>query len=78
MNNPASQTIRSETSQPTLLNTGVQLRDLNGQTVYAVLEGIGPAIKGVGLVEKLSKNIFCMLTCKESHRDSLYSCIDSL
>lgn len=77
MKNHASQTIQSETSHLTLLNTGIQLRDLNGQTVNAVLEGIGTPIKGVGLIEKLSKNIFCMLTCKKSQRDFLYSFIIS-
>lgn len=65
--------IWSETSQQTLLHTGVQLGDLNGQTVNAVLEGIGTPIKGVGLIEKLSKNIFCMFTCKKNQREFLYS-----
>lgn len=52
----------------TLLHAGVQLGDLDGQAVDAVLERIGTPIKGVGLVKKLPKNIFCMFTCNTEQR----------
>ena len=51
-------------NDPTLLHAGVQLCDLDGQAVDTVLQGVGTSVKGVGLVEKLPKNIFCMFTCK--------------
>lgn len=50
----------------TLLHAGVQLGDLEGQAVDTVLEGVGAPVKGVGLVKKLPKNIFCMFTCSQS------------
>lgn len=47
----------------TLLHTGVQLGDLDGQAVDTVLERIGTPIKGVGLIKELPENIFSMFTC---------------
>lgn len=48
----------------TLLHTGVQLGNLVGQTVDAVLETVGTHIKGIGFIKKFPKYIFCMFTCK--------------
>lgn len=53
-------------SELTLLNAGVQLGDLDGQVVDSVLERIGAPVKGVGLIKKLPKDIFCMFTCNQS------------
>ena len=55
-------------SELTFLHAGVQLCDLDGQAVYAVLERVGAHIKSVGLVEKLAKNIFCLCTCNQSRK----------
>lgn len=56
-------------SELTLLHAGAQLGDLDGQAVDAVLEWVGTHIKGVGLVKKLPKNIFCMFTCNQSEEN---------
>lgn len=50
----------------TLLHTGVQLRDLDGQAVDTVLKRVCAHIKSVGLIKKLPKNIFCMFTYNQS------------
>lgn len=46
---------------PTFFHGGVQLRDLDGQPVDAVLQGVGAQIEGVGLVKQLAEYILCML-----------------
>lgn len=53
-------------SELTLLHAGVQLSDLDGQAVDTVLKRVGAPVKGVGLIKKLPKNIFCMFTCNQS------------
>lgn len=52
----------------TLLHTGVQLGDLDGQAVDTVLERIGPPIKGVGLIKELPEHIFSMFTCNTEQK----------
>jgi len=47
----------------TFLHAGVQLGDLDGQALDAVLEGVGAPVKGVGLVKKIPEDILCMFTC---------------
>lgn len=47
---------------PTFLNGGVQLCDLDGQPVNAVLEWVGTQIESIGLVKKLAKYVFSMFT----------------
>lgn len=58
--------INSGKLELTLLHAGVQLGDLAGQAVDPVLEWVGAPVKGVGLVKKLPKNIFCVFTCNQS------------
>lgn len=55
----------------TLLHAGVQLGDLDGQAVDSVLERIGTPVKGVGLIEELSKHIFCMFTCITDRKEAM-------
>lgn len=53
------------TSNPclTFLHGGVQLGDLDGQAVDAVLQGVGSQVERVGLVEQLSEDVLRMFTC---------------
>lgn len=49
----------------TFLHRGVQLGDLHGQPVDAVLQRVGAQVEGVGFVEQLSKNVLSMFTWEE-------------
>lgn len=52
----------------TLFHTGIQLGDLSGQAVDAVLERVCAHIKGVGFIKKLTKYILGLLTWKNKNK----------
>ena len=61
--------------RPTFFYSGVQLCDLHGQSVNAVLERVGTQIEGVGLVEQLAKYVLRMFTWRamaERDRDGKF------
>lgn len=45
---------------------GVQLCDADGEPVHPLLQGVDPEREGVGFIEKLSKKVLCIFTCKHT------------
>lgn len=48
----------------TLFHGGVQLGHFDSQQVHSLLQVIHTHVETVGFIKQLSKDVFCMTTCK--------------
>lgn len=52
---------------------GVQLCDADGEPVHPLLQGVDPEREGVSFIEKLSKKVLCIFTCKHTRVKEIIS-----